>query len=86
MMFGAKVRYSVLYKANQPGISIYTRQSYHNFRVTINNHNFEGSVGCNLKKRNAHVITEEGGKLISIYDNVSMEQLQTWYIPSKETS
>lgn len=45
MMFGARVRYSLTYKANQPGIQIYTKKYLHNFKVAITDKNYEGAIG-----------------------------------------
>ena len=45
MMFGAKVRFGISYKVNQPGFNLYRRKYYHNFKVQISNLNYEGAVG-----------------------------------------
>lgn len=50
MMFGAKVRFGVTYKANQPGFTIYSRKFYHNFKVTVTGKNHDGAKGVNLKR------------------------------------
>jgi len=50
MMFGKLVRFCVAYKTNQPGFVIYTRSSFHNFRVAIDSKNWEGAIGVNLGK------------------------------------
>jgi len=59
MMFGSRVRYGITYKANQPGIQVYTRKYYHNFKVSITNKNFEGAVGSNLSSMGAYVMAEK---------------------------
>ena len=33
MMFGARVRYSITYKNDQPGFQIFTRKYFHNYKV-----------------------------------------------------
>ena len=33
MMFGARVRYGITYKHDQPGFQIFTRKYFHNFKV-----------------------------------------------------
>lgn len=35
LMFGARVRYGVSYKTNQPGFTLYSRKYFHNFKVAI---------------------------------------------------
>jgi hypothetical protein len=71
MMFGPKVRFSIIYKTNEKGIQIFTRKFYHNFKVNINGDNFEGAAGCNLGKMNAYVMAEN--QHIGIYNNSSFE-------------
>lgn len=81
MMFGTRVRYGITFKANQPGIQIYTRKFYHNFKVSITNKNFEGAVGSNLSTINAYVMAEK--TQIGIYDQHNFVQRQSWSIPTK---
>lgn len=66
MMFGSRVRYGITFKANQPGIQIYTRRYYHNFKVAITSNNYEGAVGSNLSTLKAYVMAET--TKIGIYD------------------
>lgn len=66
LMFGSKVRYGISYKTNQPGIQIYKRKFYHNFRVQIDSHNFEGAMGSNLSSIGAYILAEK--KAIGLYD------------------
>lgn len=35
---------------------IYTRKYYHNFKVAIDNMNWEGAIGSNLKYRYAYIM------------------------------
>ena len=67
MMFGAKVRFGVTYKANQPGFTIYSRKFYHNFKVTIDDKNYGGAMGQNLASLDAYVITHKD--TITIIEN-----------------
>ena len=48
LMFGARVRYGVSYKTNQPGFTLYSRKYFHNFKVAITQKNYEGAKGANL--------------------------------------
>lgn len=58
MMFGARVRYGITFKANQPDFQIYTRKYFHNFKVSTSDENYEGAMGQNLSNRNEYVIAE----------------------------
>ena len=71
MMFGTRVRYGITYKTNQPGLQIYTRKFYHNFRVSLTNENFEGAKGSNLGSKNAYVMCEK--TRIGVYDQTTFE-------------
>ena len=59
MMFGARVRYGISYKQNQPGFQIYTRKYYHNFKVCLNTDNYEGAIGANLNSSLRYVLAEK---------------------------
>ena len=67
MMFGARVRYGITFKANQPGFQIYTRKYFHNFKVAVTNDNYEGAVGQNLQSMQAYVMAEK--TKIGVFDN-----------------
>jgi len=56
MMFGKRVRFGISYKTNQPGFVVYTRASYHNFKVAISPNNMEGSTGMNLDTIGSYAI------------------------------
>lgn len=71
MMFGPRVRYSITYKANEPGFLIYTRKYYHNFKVAITSKNYEGALGANLGKTNEYVLAEK--TKLCIYDNSTFD-------------
>jgi hypothetical protein len=71
MMFGTRVRYGITYKTNQPGLTIYTRKYYHNFRVTITPENFEGAKGANLGSMGAYVMCEK--TKVGIYDQQTFQ-------------
>lgn len=58
LMFGSRVRYGISFKVSQPDFEIYTRSHNHNFKVCINNKNYEGAVGCNLASQDAYVMAE----------------------------
>jgi len=81
LMFGARVRYGIAYKTNQPGFQIYTRKFYHNFKVAISNENFEGARGGNLGSMGAYVMCEK--TRIGIYNQDTYEPIQQWNVPTK---
>ena len=66
MMFGARVRFGITYKAGQPGFQIYTRKYFHNFKVSITTKNFDGAVGDNIRTMNAYVMADK--QSLNIYD------------------
>lgn len=70
-MFGTRVRFGITYKTNQPGFQIFTRKSYHNFKVAINGNNFEGAEGANLSSMNSYIIAEK--TKLEIYNDTSFE-------------
>lgn len=66
MMIGKFVRFAITYKTSQPGFTIYRRQQYHNFKVAIDSHDYEGSFGINIPKLKRYAI---GHKMtIQIFD------------------
>lgn len=48
MMFGPKVKYCVTYRNNELDFNVYTRKFEHDYRVFINNKNFEGGKGLEI--------------------------------------
>ena len=58
MMFGKRVRFGITYKTNQPGFVIFTRTSYHNFKVAIDANNWESSIGANLGNIGCYAIAK----------------------------
>lgn len=66
MMFGAKVRFGVTFKANQPDFTIYSRKYYHNFKVAVDATNHEGAMGASLKSLKRYVVAH--GITLTVYD------------------
>ena len=73
MMFGKAVRYCVTYKSSSPGFRVYKRKFYHNFKVTIDASNFEGSQGVNLGEMKAYAIATR--TQISVYSAENFKKL-----------
>lgn len=74
LLFGPKVGFAIAYKVNQVGFHIYTREHFHNFKVQINNKNFEGSLGCNLPNQKCHIISEKQDIIIGDNDDFQVKQ------------
>ena len=73
MMFGSKVRYCVTYKTNQKSFDIYRRRYWHDFKVPVQTENLEGSIGLELSKMNAYLVSKID-KVI-IYDSDSFNEI-----------
>ena len=82
MMFGARVRFGVTFKANQPGFTIYTRKYYHNFKVTVTAKNHDGAKGVNLKSQHKYIIAE--GLNAIIYDEATFREVDKFTVPVME--
>jgi hypothetical protein len=82
MMFGARVRFGVTFKANQPGFTIYTRKYYHNFKVTVTAKNHDGAKGVNLKSQHKYIIAE--GLNAIIYDEATFREVDRFTVPVTE--
>lgn len=82
LMFGSRVRYGISYRVNQPGLIIYTRKYYHNFKVCISNQNYEGAVGDNLKYSYAYILALK--KKIIISDQTTYQVKQEWEVPTDD--
>jgi hypothetical protein len=66
MMFGAKVRFGVTFKANQPNFTIYSRKYGHNFKVPVDTADHEGAIGASLKSLKRYVVAH--GITLTVYD------------------
>jgi len=78
MIIGAKVRYCITYKSGQPDFSIFTRKQYHNFKVPIDNDNYEGALGANLGKFSQYVITQT--QMVNICNMRDFQEIQEWNV------
>ena len=58
MMFGSMAKYGITYKQNEKSFDIYRRKYNHDFKVPVSTMNFEGSMGIELQKHNAFVVTQ----------------------------
>ena len=58
LQFGPSVKRGITFKTNQPGFDIFTRKSYHNFKITINTQNYCQSAAYTLSDIDAYVITD----------------------------
>ena len=57
MMIGPKVRYCVTYKNSSKGFSVFRAKSVHNFKVTVNDKNLEGSKILELQSIKSFAVT-----------------------------
>ena len=80
-MFGARVKYGIAFKTNEPNFDIFTRKCYHNFKVCIDNQSYEGAVGKELFKSSSYVMADDLG--IGIYDNSSFQRKSNWTVKAK---
>jgi hypothetical protein len=80
MIYGKELMYAITYKVNQPGFTIYTRQYYHNFRIGINNNNFECSHGINIPILKRYAVGK--GTKIQIFDQDDFSLIQTIEVPN----
>ena len=71
MMFGKAVRYGITYKSSEPGFRIYTRKQFHNFKVTIDAQNYEGSHGVNLTSKGQYVIARKN--VFTVFNSETFE-------------
>ena len=83
MMIGPAKRYSVCYKTNEEGITIYTRKFYHNFKVNVDAENLEGSKGLGLPSLGSFVMGNKQD--IRVFDQLKFVEEQSWKIPSSSS-
>ena len=79
-MFGSRVRFAISYKTNQPGLMIFTRNHFHNFKVTINTENYEGAIGLNMNTRRRYVMAR--GLKVGLYHQLNFTEEQSFEITS----
>jgi len=81
MMFGKMVRYGITYKTSQIGFTVYTRKSFHNYKVTITSENFEGAVGANLSSMGKYAVARK--LQLCIHDAITFDKLQEISVPNE---
>jgi len=70
-MFGKRVKFCLTYKTGQAGFDIYRRKYQHNFKVNVQNDNYEGSLGLELQSMNTFLVTKRDS--IQLYDNKTFQ-------------
>ena len=78
LMFGARVKFSISFKANESDIKIYSRNNFHNFKVCVNDKSFEGAVGCELVSFGMYCLAS--GLRISIYKSGEVTEHDSWTV------
>lgn len=73
MMIGPKVRYCVTYKTGDKNINIFRANYIHNFKVTVDNKNLEGSYGLELEFLGQFLCTRLDG--VYIYDSNTYQEV-----------
>jgi hypothetical protein len=73
MMIGPKVRYCVTYKAGEKSFNVFRANYIHNFKVTIDNYNLEGSKGIEVQSMNAFLCTRLDG--VYIFDSNTYQEI-----------
>lgn len=58
MMFGAKVKYGITFKSNEPSIDIYRRKYEHDFKVCTVEMDLDGSRGLPVMSMNAFLVSK----------------------------
>lgn len=72
MIYGEEQTFCITFKMNQANFFIYQRKLNHDFMVTLNNEDFENSLGINIKGNNTFLVAREGE--VIIYDDLSYEE------------
>ena len=75
MMFGSQVKYGITYKINQKSFDIHRRKYEHDFKVPINHHNLEGSLGLEIASMNIFILANIDK--IRIYDSNTFQILDS---------
>lgn len=73
MMIGSRVRYCVTYKTGDKSFNVFRAKYIHNFKVTVENMNLEGSKGCELQSINAFLCSRSDG--VQIYDSTNYRMI-----------
>ena len=58
LMFGARVRYGISFRQSEPGIHIYKRKQFHNFKCCIDNHNYENAFCDEIKSVGQYIVAK----------------------------
>ena len=75
MMFGSQVKYGITYKTNQKSFDIHRRKYWHDFKVPINHHNLEDSIGLEVASMKIFFLANIDE--IRVYDSNTFKILDT---------
>ena len=74
MMFGSQRRFCITYKKNEPNFEIRTRKYNNNFKIQIDNDNFEGSKGINITSENVFIVSNFNK--IFVYNSENFQRIK----------
>ena len=69
IMFGGKENYCITFKQNQKSFDIYRQKYIHSFKQVVYHHDFNKSLGLELKSLNSFVVTRGHEILMFNSDN-----------------
>jgi len=78
LMFGARVKYGIAFKSSEKDYKVFTRKSYHNFKVCIDDKSYEGAVGLELNSIKSFALAD--GLNLGIYDQENFGNIKKWEV------
>lgn len=78
MMFGSRVRTCITYKTNVRKFEIFSRRYEHDYNATVDNDNYEGSLGLSVESQNAFMVSKRD--TIKMFDARTFQELSDFKI------
>lgn len=73
MMIGPSVRFSVTYKTGEKSFNVFRANYIHNFKVSVEEKNLEGSKGIEIVSNKTYLCTRQDG--VYIYDTITYDEI-----------
>ena len=73
MMFGSQRKFCITYKKNEKNFEVRTRKFNTNFRIQLDNDNFEASKGISIFSANVFIVSKDNE--IFVYDSITFNKI-----------
>jgi hypothetical protein len=73
MLFGSKRKFCITYKKNEANFEVRTRKYHNDFRILLEDHNFEASKGISISSVEVFIVSKDN--CLFVYDSRNFQRI-----------